>query len=53
MIMRNLLGVLVLAVICLGQEAGDPWAKAELMEPAALVEALHSAKPPVVFCKAF
>src|ERR1017187_3053640 len=53
MIMRKLFGVLVLAVVCLGQEAGDPWAKAELMEPAALVEALHSAKPPVVLCTAF
>jgi rhodanese-related sulfurtransferase len=48
--MRKLFGALVLAAICLGQEAGDPWAKAELMEPAALVEALHSAKPPVVLC---
>ena len=51
--MRKLFGVLVLAVVCLAQEAADPWAKAELIEPAALVEALHSATPPVVMCTAF
>jgi thiosulfate/3-mercaptopyruvate sulfurtransferase len=53
MIMRKLLGVAVLAVICLAQETVDPWAKTELMEPAALVEALNSAKPPVILCTAF
>jgi hypothetical protein len=51
--MRKLFGVLVLLGIALGEEAPDPWSKAELMEPAALVEALHSAKPPIVLCTAF
>jgi thiosulfate/3-mercaptopyruvate sulfurtransferase len=53
MIMRKLSGALILAAICLAQESGDPWAKAELMEPAVLAEALHSAKPPVILCTAF
>ena len=51
--MRRLFGVLGLAMGCLGQEAGDPWAKAELMEPAALAAEMHSAKPPVILCAAF
>jgi thiosulfate/3-mercaptopyruvate sulfurtransferase len=42
-----------LAVACLGQEAGDPWAKTELMEPAALAAELKTAKPPIVLCTAF
>ncbi|HTQ56106.1 MAG TPA: hypothetical protein VMI94_16675 [Bryobacteraceae bacterium] len=51
--MRRLAGVSILAAICLAQEAADPWSKAELMEPAALVQELHSAKPPVILCTAF
>src|SRR5450631_2055368 len=51
--MRRLFGVLVLAVICLAQEPVDPWTKAEIMEPAVLVEALNSGKPPVILCTAF
>lgn len=53
MIMRKLLGALILAVVCLAQESGDPWAKAELIEPAVLVAALNSAQPPVILCTAF
>ena len=51
--MKKLFGALVLAAICLAQDAGDPWAKTELIAPAVLAEALHSAKPPVVLCTAF
>jgi len=46
-------GLLILAVICLGQETGDPWANGELVEPAALAAELHSAKPPIILCTAF
>jgi thiosulfate/3-mercaptopyruvate sulfurtransferase len=51
--MKRWFGLLLLAAFCLGQEAADPWAKTELMEPAALAAELHSAKPPVVLCTAF
>jgi thiosulfate/3-mercaptopyruvate sulfurtransferase len=51
--MRKLSGVLVLAAFAFGQQAADPWNPAELMEPAALAEALRSAHPPVVLCTAF
>lgn len=37
----------------MAQEAGDPWDKAEFVEPAALAAELHSAKPPVILCTAF
>jgi hypothetical protein len=53
MIMRKLFGALILAAICLGEQTGDPWAKSELMEPAALAAELESAKPPVILCTAF
>jgi len=51
--MRRWFWLLLLAVICLAQDSVDPWAKNELMEPAALAAALHSAKPPVILCTAF
>jgi hypothetical protein len=51
--MRRLCWLLLVTLICLAQDAVDPWTKAELMEPAALVKALDSAKPPVVLCTAF
>jgi thiosulfate/3-mercaptopyruvate sulfurtransferase len=51
--MRRLFGVLVLAVICLAQEPVDPWAKAEITEPAVLLAGLNSGKPPVILCTAF
>ncbi|HLY16764.1 MAG TPA: rhodanese-like domain-containing protein [Bryobacteraceae bacterium] len=51
--MMRWLGFLLLAVICLGQDPVDPWAKGELMEPAALAAELHSSKPPVILCTAF
>jgi thiosulfate/3-mercaptopyruvate sulfurtransferase len=49
----RLLPFALLATLCLSQDAGDPWLKAELLEAPALAEALHSAKPPVVICVAF
>lgn len=36
-----------------GQETSDPWSKSELLEPAALAQALRSAKPPIVLSVAF
>ena len=38
----------LLAGICLCQVPVDPWSKGELLEPAALVQAIQSDKPPVV-----
>ena len=51
--MHRWFGLLTLAAICLAQEAGDPWTKGELMEPAALAAEVRSAKPPVILCTAF
>jgi hypothetical protein len=43
----------LLAALCLCQDATDPWPKSELLEPAVLVKAIQSVKPPVVLCVAF
>lgn len=51
--MSKLFGLAILALAGLAQESGDPWAKSELMEPAALVEALQAEHPPVVLSTAF
>ena len=51
--MRRFLGFALLTTLCLSQDASDPWAKAEVMEPAALAKELQSARPPVVLCTAF
>ena len=51
--MQRIFAALILTVACLGQEAADPWSKAELIEPATLAAELHSAKPPIVLCTAF
>ena len=42
-----------LAVLCLAQQASDPWPKADLLEPAALAQSLQSPAPPVVISVAF
>jgi len=42
-----------LAAICLAQTPADPWPSADLVEPATLVQALESAKPPVVIAVPF
>ena len=52
-LMKHFLGLLFLAVVCLGQDATGPWPKADLMNPPALVQAIQSAKPPTVLCVAF
>ena len=51
--MRLAVSILLLAGLCLCQNASDPWPKSDLMEPAALVQALQSSKPPTVVCVAF
>jgi len=43
----------LLATLCLSQDAADPWAKSDLMEPAALAQEIRSATPPRVLCVAF
>jgi thiosulfate/3-mercaptopyruvate sulfurtransferase len=43
----------LLATLCLSQDVPDPWSKSDLMEPAALAQAIQSANPPVVLCVAF
>jgi len=43
----------LLAVVCLCQDAADPWLKPELLEPARLAEEIQSAKPPAILCVAF
>src|SRR5712671_4250927 len=52
-ITRSLSIVLLLAVICLAQTTPDPWARGDLLEPAALAQALESAKPPIVIAVPF
>jgi thiosulfate/3-mercaptopyruvate sulfurtransferase len=42
-----------LAVVCLGQDAVNPWPGTALLEPPELVQALQSAKSPTVLCVAF
>jgi rhodanese-related sulfurtransferase len=43
----------VLASLCLSQDVPDPWSKSDLVEPAALAQAIQSAKAPVVLSVAF
>ena len=49
---RVTLGFLSLA-LCFSQDAGDPWLKADLLEPGALAKEIQSATPPSVLCVAF
>jgi len=49
----RILGVALLATLCLSQDAADPWARSELLEPKTLAKEIRSAKPPVVLCVAF
>jgi thiosulfate/3-mercaptopyruvate sulfurtransferase len=51
--MRPILCALVFSLLALSQDAADPWASSALVDPAALVPELQSAKPPVVLCVAF
>jgi hypothetical protein len=43
----------LLAAICFCQNGADPWSKADLLEPAALAQAIQSANPPVVIAVPF
>lgn len=49
----GLFSISLVAVVCSGQTAADPWAPADLVEPAALVQALESAHPPIVIAVPF
>lgn len=45
--------ILLAAALCFCQETSDPWLKTEIVEPAALAQAIQSGKPPLVFSVAF
>ncbi len=47
------LWLLLLAGLCLCQDAADPWPKPDLLEPAALAHEIQSAKAPTIVCVAF
>ena len=49
----RILWLALLATLCLSQEAADPWAKSDLLEPPALVHEIQSATPPQILCVAF
>ena len=54
--MRYLTSVLwsiLLAGLCLSQDAADPWPKSDLLEPATLAREIQSAKLPTILCVAF
>jgi rhodanese-like protein len=56
MMMRMIRSAVLLApvaLLCLSQETSDPWAPAELLEPATLAQTLRSGKAPVVLSVAF
>lgn len=42
-----------LAALCFSQTAADPWAKSELMQPAAFAKELQSGKTPTIISVAF
>ena len=45
--------ITLLTVLCFAQTASDPWPRADLLEPAALAQALESANPPIVIAVPF
>jgi hypothetical protein len=51
-VLRALLPVL-LAALCLSQDAADPWPKSQLVEAAAVAQEIQSGRAPVVLCVAF
>ena len=53
MTFRTALLFALAAALCLCQNAADPWPKAALLEPAALVKEIQSPQPPVVIAVAF
>jgi len=52
-ILKLTFSLAALAALCLCQGSGDPWPKANLMEPAQLAQEIQSAKPPVIISVAF
>jgi thiosulfate/3-mercaptopyruvate sulfurtransferase len=52
-LMRSLFLFILLAAICLCQNAPDPWSKADLLETASLAQAIQSPNPPVVVAVPF
>jgi hypothetical protein len=45
--------LILLTVLCLSQDAADPWAKPDLLDPASLAQEIQSTKPPAIVCVAF
>lgn len=50
---RTFFAIAFVAALCLAQDSSDPWAKTEIIEPAALAPEIQSARPPTVLCVAF
>jgi len=51
--LTSVLWSILLAGLCLSQDAADPWPKPDLLEPATLAREIQSAKPPTILCVAF
>ena len=51
--MRSLFPLTLFVAICFCQNGSDPWPKTDLLEPAALAQAIQSANPPVVVAVPF
>jgi thiosulfate/3-mercaptopyruvate sulfurtransferase len=51
--MRNFFLIAFVATLCLCQDASDPWAKSEVLEPAALATLMKDGKSPTILCVAF
>jgi hypothetical protein len=52
-VVRSFFLFALLAATSLCQDGSDPWPKADLLEPAALAQAIQSANPPVVLAVPF
>jgi thiosulfate/3-mercaptopyruvate sulfurtransferase len=51
--MRSLSLLALLAAVSFCQDGSDPWPKTDLLEPAALAQAIQSSNPPVVLAVPF
>lgn len=52
-ILKLTFSLAAVAALCLSEGSGDPWPKANLMEPVQLAQEIRSAKPPAIICVAF
>jgi thiosulfate/3-mercaptopyruvate sulfurtransferase len=49
----SLVLLLLVAAVCLSQDAADPWSKSEFIEPATLAQEIQTNKKPVILSVAF